>query len=250
MSGRTYKADEAQNALVDARTRKKIFRSVVIAHLAIIGAILIWSCLAELLRSRQPKVITVSLYTPAAAPGSPRPTAPAPPVPVPRPRPAAAPPAQPKPKIAKTAKKKWQPAKTIKVSRELVYIRPRRTAPKPAAPEPMDKRQLLAFLNQDRVKIHSGAGTGVTASYENQLGAYLYRLWDTPDKSVLGGKRPEVKIRLDIAADGRLRNSTVLKPSGIAAMDESVKQLLGKIKLLPAPENGPREVTLILEVTE
>jgi hypothetical protein len=33
-------------------------------------------------------------------------------------------------------------------------------------------------------------------------------------------------------------------------MDKSVQELLKKVKYLPVPENGPREVILILEVIE
>jgi TonB family protein len=115
----------------------------------------------------------------------------------------------------------------------------------------MSKQELVSFLNQNRVKIRSNnSNSGMNQSYENNVGAYLYQLWDTPDKSVLGGRRPEVKIFLNIASNGKLLNARILSTSGISAMDSSVRELLGKLAYLPAPPNGAKKITLILEVTE
>ena len=130
----------------------------------------------------------------------------------------------------------------------MVYVKPKTPV---VQPKTISKQKLLKYLNQNRVKIRSSVhSSGTTQSYENSVGAYLYQHWKTPDKSVLGNKRPEVKISLFIAASGRLLNAKILSTSGIAAMDDSVKKLLNSLKYLPAPNGGSRRITLILEVIE
>ena len=237
MSKKFYKKD-AENALVDSRTHKKIFRSVLIVHIVIISLIVLWGALVELFKPKPPSILTVSLYTPPQASGAP---------------PAYTPPKaeKPKKKVKKKKpkpKKKWRPAKKIKVSKKLVYVKPKKTTPQV---KPIDRQKLLTALKQKYTKIRSNIkNTGAAQSYENSVGAYLYQLWDTPDKSVLGNKRPEVKIKLNIAANGQLLYAKILKPSGVTAMDKSVQELLKKVKYLPVPTGGSKEVTLILEVIE
>jgi TonB family protein len=151
-------------------------------------------------------------------------------------------------KTPKKTVKKWKPAKKIKVSKEIVYVKPEKPARKFT---PMSKQDLVKYLNQNRVKIRSHTqSSGAAQSYENSVGAYLYQLWDTPDKSVLQGKRPEVKIQLSIAANGKLLSARILSNSGVSAMDKSVSELLRKVQYLPEPPNGAANVTLILEVIE
>jgi len=227
---------DVENALVDSRTRKRIFRGVLITHVVIISLIVLWGVLVEFFRPRPPSVLTVSLYTPPKASGSPPAYTP--------PKPETPKKKVTKPKPKPKPKKKWKPVKKIKVSRKLVYVKPKKTAPRV---KPIDKRKLLTALKQKYTKIRSDVqSVGAAQNYENSVGAYLYQLWDTPDKSVLGNKRPEVKIKLDIAANGKLVYAKILKPSGVTAMDKSVQELLRKVKYLPVPKNGPKEVVLIL----
>jgi TonB family protein len=246
-------------SLVSNQTRKKIFRNVLIVHVSLIFLILVWGFMVELFKPRRPKVITVSLYNPPSNPGPPAYTPP----PVTPPKKTVKQRPTPRKKtvnkqtkrtvkkrIVKKSKprKKWKPAKKIEVSREVVYVKPETPVKQP---QTISKQKLLKYLNQNRVKIRSSVrSSGMTQSYENSVGAYLYQHWKTPDKSILGGKRPEVKISLYIAASGRLLNAQILSASGIAAMDSSVKKLLNSLKYLPAPNNGSRRITLILEVIE
>ena len=248
MSKKFYKKD-AENALVDSRTHKKIFRSVLIVHIVIISLIVLWGALVELFKPKPPSILTVSLYTPPQTSGAPPaytpPKAEKPKKKVKKKKP------KPKKKVTKKRlkpKKKWKPAKKIKVSKKLVYVKPKKTTPQV---KPIDKQKLLTALKQKYTKIRSNIkNTGAAQSYENSVGAYLYQLWDTPDKSVLGNKRPEVKIKLNIAANGQLLYAKILKPSGVTAMDKSVQELLKKVKYLPVPSGGSKEVILILEVIE
>lgn len=241
--------EKDKTALVDSRTRKKIFHSVVIVHIVIISTILVWGFLVEFFKTKQPKSITVSLYTPPTNPGPPAYTPP-------KKKSKSTAKKTPKKKIIKKPKKKnkkrprkkWKAAKKIKVSKDLVYVKAVKTRPQI---KPMSKQKLLNYLKQKNVKIRSNTkNTGIAQSYENSVGAYLYQLWDTPDKSLLNGKRPEVKIQLNIAANGKLLNARILKPSGITAMDKSIQKLLQKIKYLPIPSKGAQKITLILEVIE
>jgi len=239
MVKKIYKAEEAEKALVDLRTHKRIFRTVLITHIVIIAMILVWGLAVEFFKPEKPKSLTVSLYTPPKAAST---------------APVYTPPKKktsPKKKVTKKPKKKkkkWKAAKKIKVSKKLVYVKPKKRRPQPKA---IDKQKLLNSLKQKNAKKSSKIkNKSALQSYENNVGAYLYQLWDTPDKSLLGNKRPEVKVELSIAANGRLVHAKILKPSGIAAMDESIQELLKKIKYLPAPNGGAKKITLILEVTE
>ena len=218
--------DEAEIALVDLRTRKKIFHVVLITHIVIIIIILVWGLAVEFFKPEHPKTMNVSLYTPPKTSGAP---------------PAYTPPktksSKKKAVKKKPKKKKWKLAKKIKVSKQLVYIKPKKTQ---AQPKPMNKQKYAK----------TSSNTLAAKNYENSVGAYLYQLWDTPDKSLLGGKRPEVKIQLSIAANGQLLDAKILKSSGIAAMDKSIRKLLKKVKYLPVPSGGAKKITLILEVIE
>jgi TonB family protein len=240
MSKKFHKKENAENALVDSQTRRKIFHTVVIAHVVVILLIVLWGVLVEFFKPKPPSVLTVSLYTPPQSSGAPPAYTP--------PRTEAPKKKTTKPKPKPKPKKRWKPAKKIKVSKKLVYVKPKKTAPQV---KPIDKQKLLTAIKQKYTKIRSDIqSSGAAQNYENSVGAYLYQLWDTPDKSILGDKRPEVKIKLNIAANGQLLYAKILKPSGVTAMDKSVQELLKKVKYLPVPENGPREVILILEVIE
>lgn len=239
MSKGIYKQDEAEIALVDLRTRKKIFHVVLIAHIVIISIILVWGLAIEFFKPKRSKVLTVSLYTPPKTSGAPPVYSP------PKTKSSKKKATKKKSKKKKSKKKKWKPAKKIKISRQLVYVKAKK---RQVQIKPMNKQKLLTSLKQKQVK--TGSNTAVAKSYENSVGAYLYQLWDTPDKSILGGKHPEVKIQLNIAANGQLLYAKILKGSGVTAMDKSIQELLKKVKYLPAPRGGARKITLILELIE
>ena len=237
-----YNQNDDKKALVDQRTRRKIFHVVLITHIVVISTILLWGLAVEFFKPKKPQSLTVSLYTPPKNPGAPVYT---PPKAVKTVKP-------PEKKITKTKpkkkpKKKWKPAKKIKVSKKLVYVKPKKTEPRI---KPIDKQKLLNSLKQKNTKIRGSQNTAVAQSYENSVGAYLYQLWDTPDKNVLGNKHPEVKIELTIAANGKLVYARILTPSGISAMDKSVQELLKKVEYLPVPRGGAKKITLILEVID
>ncbi|UKI30197.1 MAG: TonB C-terminal domain-containing protein [Lentisphaeria bacterium] len=63
---------------------------------------------------------------------------------------------------------------------------------------------------------------------------------------LLGDRLPEVLIQLSIAADGRVTDARVLKPSGVKAMDESIKRLLANLDRVPTPPNGKVTFQLVM----
>lgn len=233
-----HKQEEAEVVLVDLRTRRRIFHIVLIVHIVIIIIILVWGFATDFFKpKKQPKALTVSLYTPPKSSSTPKAYT----------RPKAK---RTKKTVAKKAKKKkkWKVAKKITISKKVFYIKPKKTPPRV---KPIDKQKLVTTIKQKNTKIISKIDIPqLTQSYENSVGAYLYQLWDTPDKSVLGATRPELKIQLNIAANGQLLYAKILKPSGVPAMDKSVQELFKKVKYLPVPKGGAKKITLILEVIE
>ena len=56
----------------------------------------------------------------------------------------------------------------------------------------------------------------------------------------------EVLIQLSIAADGRVTDARVLKPSGVKAMDESIERMLAGLDRVPTPPNGKVTFQLVM----
>lgn len=95
-----------------------------------------------------------------------------------------------------------------------------------------------------------GRGTGeFTASYEDYLGTYLKRFWETPEKRLLNGKKPEVTVQISIASDGRIVGHRIIRPSNHQLMDDSVERIFSILRQVQAPPDGkPREIALIFEL--
>ena len=238
--------------LVAPKTRKRIFKTVLITHIVLIGSLLLWGVIAEFFKPKREKVITVSLASLPAESAAPSPVAYSPPKPEKKATPKTKKTIKKRPK--KTRKKvkkkpKWKPAKKIKISKEVVYVKPKKTWKPVSKPKTFDRNKLINKLNQSKQFTRVGNNVGVQ-SYENSVGAYLHRYWETPAKSVLGNRRPEVTIKLKIASNGKLMNYSIVKASGITAVDNSVKNLLKKVKYLPAPRGGARTIVLIMEVVK
>jgi len=85
---------------------------------------------------------------------------------------------------------------------------------------------------------HRTPGGGLSEemeAYNRRAGMYLKNVWIQPPKSLLRNQLPAVTIELEIAADGRVTSKRILKTCGIAAMDESAKNLLRQLDRMPAP---------------
>ena len=75
------------------------------------------------------------------------------------------------------------------------------------------------------------------SGYDAQIALYIRRLWVTPDRPRLGGSEPSVLITITIAANGRV-TSKQMKPCGILAMDESIRELLNSLTWVKPPYDG------------
>lgn len=97
-----------------------------------------------------------------------------------------------------------------------------------------------------------GRGTGeFTATYEDALGAFLKKNWDTPEKRLLNGRRPEVVVQINIASDGRIIGHRITRPSNQPLMDDSVERIFSMIsRVIPPPDGRPREISLVFELDE
>jgi TonB family protein len=213
----------------------------------------------EWFKPAKPKTIQVTLYTPPQKVNNAQPS-PQPPVvqpkpqpPKPKKKPVINPKPKQKPKKRKITKRKpkktrWKPAEKIKISKDIVKQ-------KPSEPErkfiPLTKDQLAAQIRKNvPVTRVSNKTDNYGASYESQLSSFIYRIWETPAKNLLGNKNPEVTIELDIDSAGRVTGSKILKLSGVSAMDNSVKKLLTQLSKVIPPRNGPQRIVMILEVVD
>lgn len=74
--------------------------------------------------------------------------------------------------------------------------------------------------------------------YGRNIERYIYSRWSEPPRSLLRGTFPETMIEVTIEANGRVSAAKVVKSSGNAPMEESVKALIAGLDLLPRPPAG------------
>ncbi len=201
---------------------------------------------------------------------------PEPPVSRPEPRPVEKPPVQPAPRKPaprktvprKTAPRKTTPRKTASQKPAPRKTAPRRTAPRrPSTVEEAQRQVYSGGVNNFNPNVRIGQRNtgqargpqdnrtpqgGRTPAMERYLagaGRYIKSRWNQPPKSLLGGELPETLIEIDVEADGRVSGSRIVRPSGVAAMDESIRRLFAVLDRVPAPPSG-RVTVLFLMRTE
>lgn len=103
-----------------------------------------------------------------------------------------------------------------------------------------------AYGKPDHRTPGGGAKDEFDMRYGIRVGNYLKYRWTQPPRSLLGGRLPEVLIQLSIAADGRVTDARVLKPSGVKAMDESIERMLAGLDRVPTPPNGKVTFQLVM----
>ena len=103
-----------------------------------------------------------------------------------------------------------------------------------------------AYGKPDHRTPGGGAKDEFDMCYGIRVGNYLKYRWTQPPRSLLGGRLPEVLIQLSIAADGRVTDARVLKPSGVKAMDESIERMLAGLDRVPTPPNGKVTFQLVM----
>ncbi|MCP3966503.1 MAG: TonB C-terminal domain-containing protein [Lentisphaerae bacterium] len=265
-----YSKMKQPRELVSRTTRRYIFRGVVIAHVAVIILPFLFLAVYEwLFKPKKPKIMQVTLYSPppaAPAPPAPQYQPPAPKkaakkIPVKK-KPKPKPKTKPKPKVTKrkpkvtkpkVTKKRWKKARKIKISREVVKVNRKTVKVKPQkrfiplTPEQLKNR---IYTNMPRIRTTSTSSTAVVQAYENKVGSYLYNVWETPDKSQLGNRQPEVEIELYVTSTGKVSRARIIRYSGVNPMDLSVKKLLANLDYVPAPPRGATTLKLILEIAD
>ena len=208
-------------------------------------------------------------------PDIPEPPKPEPPKPAPKPvppKPVPAPPKQ-KPKTKpKQEPKKYLSADDIKKqieqqrknpanqkqrqANDAARKRAAREAARAAAKAAAERKRIL----DDAAKAVSQYGTpdggskGVPATkefynYIDRLTSILYQQWDQPTSTELKKRGIFVLVTLQIGADGTLQTKN-FKPSGNAVMDQSVRKLLQKLRVVPPPPSGAMTVPVKLIVSD
>ncbi|MBR2427171.1 MAG: TonB C-terminal domain-containing protein [Lentisphaeria bacterium] len=170
-----------------------------------------------------------------------------------------------KPKTKPEKKKKYLSAEDIRKSipkqrnnpQSRESARQRQRAEKEAARIAAERRRILdetAKTLEKKFGSPAGGQKGVPATkefygYLDRLTAMLYQQWNQPTSTALKKRGIFVLVTLQIAADGTVQTKN-FKPSGNAIMDQSVQQLLQKLRAVPPPPGGQMTIPVKLVVSE
>ena len=203
---------------------------------------------------------------PKPLPPAPEPPKPEPPKPAPKPEPP-----KPKPK-PKQEQKKYLSADDIKKqiaqqrnnpanrkqqqANEAARKRAAREAARAAAKAAAERKRILddAANALKQYGTPDGGSKGVPATkefynYLARLTSILYQQWDQPTSTELKKRGIFVLVTLQIGADGTLQTKN-FKPSGNTVMDQSVRKLLQKLRVVPPPPGGAMTVPVKLIVSD
>jgi len=223
--------------------------------------------------------------TPNPGPRPPEPTPPEPPRPVPPEPQRPSPPVPKPPPVRKQTVKKPTPKPPPVRKQAVTKPTPHKQAvkkPVPAKPTPhkLTAEEQVALARKNATKYGDGGGTntniavpignsdraqtsgpqnnatpgggakGEDEAYWNKLGNYVKMRWTQPPGSLLGNDRPTVTIELEIASDGRVTDSRIIRRSGNRSMDDSVQRMLAALDRVPTPSNGATSVQLLLRTED
>ncbi|MCF6174320.1 MAG: TonB C-terminal domain-containing protein [Victivallaceae bacterium] len=251
--------------MVSRATRRKIRRTVIITHIAVVLVPFLVLMVYQWFKPTPPERIRVRLVQmPPAADSDKHAATPAKKVQKPKakpkkkkkkktiskPKPKKKTVSKPKPKPKKkpkpATKRKILSANDIKISQNVVKTK----TPKKLSPADLEKKILKSWKKvKYPVKATARYSGKVIAAYSDTVGAYLEPIWEQPDKVSLGGRFPEVTIRIDIGGNGRVSGSRIIRHSGISVMDGSVDKLLKNLKHVPPPpDKRAKSVTIIMAI--
>ena len=91
------------------------------------------------------------------------------------------------------------------------------------------RRQVVAPGGMRQVPI-SEVPVVSTGPYDQLLHGLCDRLWAEPSLSEMNNQRPTVPITVTIGSNGRILNAVISEPSGVAAMDGSVRRLCDRLR--------------------
>jgi len=84
--------------------------------------------------------------------------------------------------------------------------------------------------------------------WQSRVQKYVEMCWNPPENVFWGDNPPTAVLRLVIAADGRVLRATLIKSSGNARMDGTIRQLIQQLNGRPAPKppHGMSEIEVEL----
>ncbi len=146
-------------------------------------------------------------------------------------------------------KKPYLDPKEIVISQ--TTVKGKKAEPKKPLISPGDIIGKLKNAANQHVSTSSPVGNTLSSDYYDIVSSYLYKMWRQPLKSELANRTPKVKISLKIDGKGNVISTRILNTSGISAMDSSVRDLLDRLKSIPAPSDGrATEIDVVLEIVE
>ncbi|MDD4817940.1 MAG: hypothetical protein PHI85_08230 [Victivallaceae bacterium] len=255
--------------LVSQKTRKRIWESVLAAHLLLIGLPLLVMSIAKWFSDQPENLMVIEIvndlppnpapFNPSAAPMPPTlaemplqpsvlDTAPEPepePLPDPKPEPEPQPP-PPAPSVVpapvkKPVKDKPQNKSTQDKTKDK---QKNKTDAKPSSKTATSgpKKNFTAVnpatlggprgsKDHDPSRPVGGSADG-DAMFKSRLAQLVEFRWNEfkPNETQLGGLRPFAIIELDIAADGRILDAKLRTPTGVTAMDNAARLLCTQLK--------------------
>ncbi len=264
----------------EKKRRHKIALIVAICHIVVIGGPLLWYLVVQWLKPEQPKVIQVKLVASSPTPSSSSSSNSQPsfeptntkfePVKIPDPPSRVAQPKPNKRKVKTKPQQKKQPkkrpylspseirksAKIVKIKKPKIVRTPKKVVVS-RRPPAKTRAQLEAEL-REAMSQHANTEVGTSSrgiesavvSYAQSVGAFLRPRWDQPSRTEVGGRQPEVTIRLRVSSSGIVISAKILQRSGVAAMDRSVQKLLNSLRQVPTPPRGIDHIDLIMALED
>jgi TonB family protein len=85
-----------------------------------------------------------------------------------------------------------------------------------------------------------GTGGEAYANYSQAIKTTYTDAWITPED--VNDESATVQVTVTIARDGRVTSSSILKTSGIGALDKSVQNVLDRVRKLPPFPEGAKDL--------
>ena len=102
------------------------------------------------------------------------------------------------------------------------------------------RAQALADYKKGLQGVDSSGVDGILADskdreYLGKLKAFVEPRFRQPSDAQLNGRKPHTIVSVSIASDGRVLDWQITRASGIAAMDDAVRNTMHNLKVVPAP---------------
>jgi TonB family protein len=90
------------------------------------------------------------------------------------------------------------------------------------------------------------ADSRANEKWQESVAGELYNNWVPPEGVFWRGQPPVAIVELKVAADGRVVSSRIVKPSGNARMDASIRQMLSVLTRVTPPPDGGQSIRVQL----